>query len=553
MIPIPILFNPSGVISANLFNLAYLPSSTLSRILRIMYPYFRKKDQMKESKTVLAIVLLLSSLLFNQCSSEQDQVKRDLVQTILSDTSDFYYVDVKHYPVKNKRLPVGIFDSGTGGLTVMDAIVNFDGFINQTNVFNPDGVLDFQKEYFVYLADQANMPYGNYPSLNKTDLLKEHILKDVQFLLSNKYYRSSADKEYMTDKLPAKVIVVACNTATAYGMDDIEAFLSKAKLDIKVIGVINAGVKGAFENISQDEDCSIGVMATEGTVLSNGYLNAINKYHSEFEYNGEILTYQQPGVGLAGAIDGVIDYINSHASEIRKEYKGPSLSSNDAKIDLNILNRYNFNWDNNHILYSGERTNPKEIQLNSIDNYIYYNIVSLLEQIKNTGAPNPLKTIILGCTHYPFYKDIFTQKLKELYNLKENGKYVYRDFMHKEIILIDPAVNTAKELYEYLNENNLFAEETLNKSEFYISVPNVVNKNVESDSTGSFTYEYKYGREAGVIQEYVKQVPFSKSNMHPDVIQMLKEKAPGTYKLITEFNQFNSKTEFLRVGGMVLL
>ena len=163
----------------------------------------------------------------------------------------------------------------------MDAIVNYDGFNNQKEINNPDGILDFEKEFFIYLADQANMPYGNYPSLGKTDLLKEHIFKDVQFLLSNKYYQSPGDKKFKTDKLPVKAIVIACNTATAYGMEDIEAFLKKAELDIKVIGVINAGVEGAFENISKDENCSIGVMATEGTVLSNGYLNTINDYQSE--------------------------------------------------------------------------------------------------------------------------------------------------------------------------------------------------------------------------------------------------------------------------------
>ena len=508
---------------------------------------------MKHSKAILNFVLLFSSLLFLCCNSEQDPTTKNLDHSILSDTSSFYYVDVKNYPEKNKKLPIGIFDSGTGGLTVMDAIVNYDGFNNQNKNISSDGVLDFEKEHFIYLADQANMPYGNYPSLGKTDLLKEHIFKDVQFLLGSKYYQSLTDKEFKTNKLPVKAIVIACNTATAYGMDDIEAFLEKAKLEIIVIGVINAGVEGAFETISKDENCSIGVMATEGTVLSNGYLNTINKYHSDLKYKGEIQTFQQAGIGLAGAIDGVIDYINTQATEIRKEYKGPSSTSKEAKIDLNILNRYNFDWNKNKILYSGEKNNPSEIQLNSIENYIFYNVVSLLEQLRKSQTTKPLKTIILGCTHYPFYKKIFAQKLEKLYNLKENGNYVYRKFMHKEITLIDPALNTAKELYEYLSENNLFGDNELNKSEFYISVPNTLNKNVLIDTLGNFTYEYKYGRTAGIIQEYVKQVPFNKSNLHPDVIDMLKEKTPLIFKLITDFNQTNSKTEFIRNNNLVIL
>lgn len=498
-------------------------------------------------------ILILSLWILSSCGQQPDSNKTNLNEAILSDSSNFFYLDVKNYPVKNKKLPIGIFDSGTGGLTVMDAIVNYDGFDNISQIYSGDGVLDFEKEFFIYLADQANMPYGNYPSLGKTDVLKEHILKDVQFILGNKYYQSADDKDFQIDKLPVKVIVIACNTATAYGLDDINNFLTKADLDIKVIGVINAGVSGAFENISSDENCSIGVMATEGTVLSNGYVNAITRYKSETEYGGEIQTFQQAGVGLAGAIDGVIDYISSSATSIRKEYKGPSLTSEDAKIDKSILNRYNFDWSNNRILYSGEKNNPTEIQLNSIENYIYYNVVSLLEQIKNSGSVNSLNTIILGCTHYPFYRDIFAQKLNELYNLKENGEYVYRNVMNEEITLIDPAENTAKELYEFLKENDLFNNSSMDKSEFYISVPNILNENVKTESTGNFTYEYKYGRNAGQIQEYVKRVPFNKSNLHPDVIEMLKEKTPFLYQLIIDFNQKNEKTNYLRENNLGLL
>lgn len=91
------------------------------------------------------------------------------------------------------------------------------------------------------------------------------------------------------------------------------------------------------------------------------------------------------------------------------------------------------------------------------------------------------------------------------------------------------------------------------KSEFYISVPNVLNENVKTESAGNFTYEYKYGRDAGNIQQYVKRVPFNKSNLHPDVIEMLREKTPLIYKMITDFNQKNEKTKYLRENNLGLL
>lgn len=502
-------------------------------------------------KMLPRLFLILSFIVSASCNNNPQISRANISDVILTDTSSYFYIDTKAYPVNRKNLPVGIFDSGTGGLTVMEAIVGYDQFKNLTGVYEPDGIPDFGEECFIYLADQANMPYGNYAALGKTDLLKEHILKDVQFLIGNKYYRSAEDNKYHNDKLPVKAIVIACNTATAYGMTDIENFFTKAGLYIKVIGVINAGVKGAFENIPGDENLAIGVMATEGTVLSDGYVEAIKKYTKKNGHYGSVEIYQQAGIGLAGAIDGLNDYIDYNATNIRAEYKGPSVSSDQAGIDLRILHRYDFDWNNNKILYTGDKKNPTDIQLNSIENYIYYNLVELIEQIKNSGSRIPLKKIILGCTHYPFYKNIFTEKLSKLYNIKEEGKYVYREFMVKDIEIIDPARNTAKELFEFLKENDMLNEADMSNSEFFISVPNVLNKEVVLDLSGGFTYEYKYGRDAAAFQEYVKRVPFSKSNLKPDVVSMLRERAPLVFKLIRDFNHNNIKTKYLRVDQQI--
>ena len=75
----------------------------------------------------------------------------------------------------NKNLPIGVFDSGTGGLTVLEAMLRLDAYNNATGLPGADGKPDFSSEFFEYLADQANMPYGNYAAEKKTDLLKEHI------------------------------------------------------------------------------------------------------------------------------------------------------------------------------------------------------------------------------------------------------------------------------------------------------------------------------------------------------------------------------------------
>ena len=79
---------------------------------------------------------------------------------------------------KFRGMPIGMFDSGTGGLTVMEAFLTMDSFNNVTGEEIPDGVPDFAGEDFVYLADQANMPYGVYSSVGKTEYLKELIIKN---------------------------------------------------------------------------------------------------------------------------------------------------------------------------------------------------------------------------------------------------------------------------------------------------------------------------------------------------------------------------------------
>ncbi len=492
-------------------------------------------------RTLLIIVIAT-------CCAQEKEIKKTTIQNdILTNKNSFFHVNVKNYPKKNKKLPIGIFDSGTGGLTVLDAIVNSDQFNNSDHSSSTSGddKRDFDEECFFYLGDKANMPYGEYAGNNKTGLLKEHVIKDMQFLLGNKYYRNENDKEPQVDKQPIKALVIACNTATAYGKNDIEDFIKNAGLDLKVIGVIGAGVRGALETIKKDEDAVIGIMATAGTVASNGYPSTVIEQKEILEYKGKIESFQQAGIGLAAAIDGEIDYLNPELTAPRESYRGPSFHNEKAKIDKNILGRYDFDYNNNHILIKGSKNNPTIIQLNSIRNYIAYHVISLLEKIKASETENKLKAVILGCTHFPFFMKEFQEEYKRAYNFKEKGNFIYRNFMAQEIQLIDPAINTAKELYAYLDESQLFNNNNIMNSEFYISVPNNLNSNNIIDENGNFTYEYKYGRDAGIIQEYVKRVPFSRRSLSNDLIERLSKQIPFTFELITSFDQRNPKTKFL--------
>jgi glutamate racemase len=503
---------------------------------------------MKKKHLIILAFLLLFLASCKQSSKQKETLnKRNIIETIINDTDNFYYVDFNAYPDQDTSLPIGVFDSGTGGLTVLKAIVNYDENANETHSDGKDGKLDFNKEAFIYLGDQANMPYGNYSKENKVDLLKEHIIKDAQFLLSNKYYSNAKDTSVNTDKKPVKVLVIACNTATAYGKEYIEEFVKKANSNIKVIGVIDAGVRGVLESIKKDEDVIIGVLATAGTVTSKGYHNTIVKFKDEMGYIGNIEVFSQGGIGIAEAVDEDLNYFDENLKAPRKEYKGPGLS-NDVKIDKTLFDVYNFDFNNSKMLCDTEKTDDCSIlQINDTKNYVRYHLVTLMEQIRLSKTKNKLKSIILGCTHYPYLVDEINEILKELYNYKgKDNKYLYRQFMVKNIKLIDPAFDTAKELHEYLKAEKLFNPKgNIKNSEFYISVANKDNANNVIDKDGRFPYDYKYGRSANEIQEYVKIVPFSRKNISDAILMRFQKQIPYVYQLMQNFNNTNQKTTAL--------
>ncbi|MBS2039394.1 aspartate/glutamate racemase family protein [bacterium] len=451
----------------------------------------------------------------------------DVRHSILANPASPYFVDFAHYPKADPRLPVGVFDSGTGGLTVLNAIVQYDEHNNQSGADGADGKPDFASEDMIYLADQANMPYGNYPGVGKTDLLLEHILKCAQFLLGSRYYADGP----RTDKKPIKAMVIACNTATAYGFSSIVDLLKQAPSDLKVIGVIDAGSRAALSSFRADEDGSIGIFATAGTVSSNGYVTSIEKLRKQMGYTGQLQTYSQGGVGLAESIDEEPDFIDHKARSVRKNYRGPS-------VDPSLLAYYRFDQTDGKMLCEGDC-----LQMNASENYARYHIVSLVEQMRKTPGARPLKALILGCTHYPYVQKTIAQTLDEL-----RAEDRYKGLIADRVVLIDPSVNTARELYRYLYDHKLQnTQGSLDNAEFYISVPNPELKGVQLEANGGrFTYDYKYGRAAGQDLAYVRNVPFSRANISEDVAARLRSQIPVVYRLIQHFDESSPKTAYLK-------
>jgi glutamate racemase len=437
---------------------------------------------------------------------------------------------------KNKKgLPIGVFDSGTGGLTVLEAMLTLDAFNNVTGKPGADGKPDFDKEYFQYLADQANMPYGNYAAENKTDLLKEHVVKNMDFLYNNKYDKIQNESNAEQQKQGVKMLVLACNTATAFALDEVKQY-SKEKADnIPVVGVINAGVKAALAYQASHQKGAIGVFATAGTVASDGYPKTIRAMAKSLGMNEPVIV-SQGGYGLADAIDRDYSFFVDTASSYRKDYKGPSINHPNYKIDTSLLSVYKFNSEKNKLLCEFDDTGKcLDIQLNDPENYVRYHLVSLFEKMRSQHITTPMNTLILGCTHYPFMRDTIKHVLNELYNYKVNGEYAYRSVLAEYVELIDPAVETAKEAYLEMRKLALENQSEKKSNVFFITTPNNNIPEVKLQTDGWFTYEYKYGRNANENKKFVNFVPFDNKNISTATYERLKSALPAVYKSIANY------------------
>jgi glutamate racemase len=400
-------------------------------------------------------------------------------------------------------LPIGVFDSGIGRLTVLEAILKIDAHNNQTLQPGADGVPDFAGEKFIYLGDQANMPYGNYPSQGREDYLRELIVKDAIFLLGRRYHRADGPR---FDKSAVKAIVIACNTATAYGIDDIRGALKAWGLDMPVIGVVEAGARAVVEQLPSDgPPPTVGILATVGTCASNAYPKAIARA-AGLAGKPVPRVVQQGSIGLAGAIEGNPAFVWNGAGERPVPYAG-----------------------------------PKEKEFNTVAAYASFDISRMVVHPKlaeTTAGRKPeekgrgLGMLVLGCTHFPLIE-------KELNGaLDDRRKAALGDDLpstvlpvESKVAFINPAEQTAKELFRELAKGKLRAKASAGGSSaptstFFISVPNPSALDVKLSPDGSLDASYKIGRKTGQPdREDTKMVPMTMETL-PETSRALLEKLP---------------------------
>jgi len=139
--------------------------------------------------------------------------------------------------------PIGVFDSGIGGLTVARAIKE-----------------KLPHEKLIYFGDTAHLPYGD----KSPDSIKYYSIRIAQFLLDHH----------------CKMIVIACNTASALAYEAVKDFVGKRAFVVNVIDPV-------VEKISKEKGLkTIGVIATKGTIKSGIHAAKIKKANSKQEVYG---------------------------------------------------------------------------------------------------------------------------------------------------------------------------------------------------------------------------------------------------------------------------
>lgn len=137
-----------------------------------------------------------------------------------------------------KEKPIGVFDSGVGGLTVVKRLISA-----------------LPNESIVYFGDTARVPYGS----KSNETVIEYSIQNTKFLL----------------KKNVKAVVVACNTASSIAIE-----VLKKEFDVPIIGMIEPGAKSA---LSTTHNKKIGVIGTRATINNKAYSNQLLKLNEKLE------------------------------------------------------------------------------------------------------------------------------------------------------------------------------------------------------------------------------------------------------------------------------
>jgi len=263
-----------------------------------------------------------------------------------------------------------------------------------------------------------------------------------------------------------KAIVIACNTATAYGLQDVRDAARAWGIPVQTVGVVEAGARGLADTRG-GRTGAVAVLATKATCASNAYPRAIARAMAV----PPSIT-QRGSATLAASIEG-----------------DPAVQETPQAI-------------------------------------IDAEVEALVAEHAKSEERVPIDTVVLGCTHYPLVQSDIMQAFERMRQRRSaDGTRPFEKLVSEHVAVIDPARWTAEELWRSLQAANLLLHSDTKSGPdgdlFFISVANRSWPGVQLESDGGLTKQFKYGREAGnpgredtvIIPMTMEGLPASAANL----------------------------------------
>ena len=337
---------------------------------------------MRNRLSILALILCLAG-----CKSApvQEIALDPLAQKALYDTTSSYYTDFSTYPKNIADLPIGIFDVSSSSTVTLDCAVTLDQFDNITGSDSPDKIRDFAGEHFIYyttLSDADNI----YDESGRIDI-HDAAIKNTLFLVGDKCAQGEKER--------AKVIIAAGSLTRSTGLDAIRNMLAASGSGVKIISVVEEGVKGLLDELEQSPalNYAVGVMTDSLSIASGAWQQTIRDVMAER--------------GLKASIPIVCQSVPAR----------DSISSQDLELAF----------------------------------------VQMLEGHYAAGLPVPVCALITDMAVGEDQYSIIQELIDNYRSKRISGNYPYRSYVSDKLIFINPSECAAKQCYRTLRKDNNLA------------------------------------------------------------------------------------------------
>lgn len=191
-------------------------------------------------KISFLLTAVLSCILFQACDKKvSDVVERlPIVDEVLSDTASVNYVDFGSYPSDLRTLPIGILGKDSSDLSVVRFVMDADFFDNITGSADRDSIRDFAGEHFIFFTDPDTTFYSSLVDLGRRTEVTDRIVRNAARLLQD----------------GVKIVLVASDSASTYGLTAIESLLAASGTGVKVLGMSQSATELAAQSYKSLRD-----------------------------------------------------------------------------------------------------------------------------------------------------------------------------------------------------------------------------------------------------------------------------------------------------------